>query len=91
MYLKNVSLIDLKNFQVMLKTLQNNERTRCEEKMKLIYNLNKFLNEGGRDAKLPSRKSRKESLPKIKGNDTFLFLKVNLILLVMKWHKEVSL
>lgn len=63
--------------QVMLKTLQNNERTRCEEKMKLIYNLNKFLNEGGRDAKLPSRKSRKESLPKIKGNDTFLFLKAD--------------
>ena len=61
----------------MLKTLQSNDRSRCEDKMKLIYSLNRYLNEGKpKPAQSPTR-SKRESLPKVIGNDTFLFLKVN--------------
>lgn len=64
--------------QVMLKTMQTNERSRCEEKVKLLNSLNRYLN-GGEQAKSasPCLKTSNESISKTKGNDTFLFLKAD--------------
>ena len=58
----------------MLKTLQRNDRFRYEEKMNLVYNLNRYFNnEADHDSQNTMRKSPIEHL---KEDNTFLYLKV---------------
>ena len=62
----------------MLKTLQRNDRFRYEDKMKLVYNLNRyFTNEADRAQAQSGARRQISSSEKLKEDSTFLYLKVN--------------
>lgn len=61
--------------QVMLKTLQRNDRFRYEDKMKLVYNLSRYFNKEADNA--AEKTTPKSSNQHLKEDNTFLYLKAD--------------
>ncbi|XP_063678017.1 uncharacterized protein LOC134813993 isoform X2 [Bolinopsis microptera] len=61
--------------QVMLKTLQKNDRFRYEDKMKLVYNLSRYFNKEADNA--AEKTTPKSSNQDLKEDNTFLYLKAD--------------
>lgn len=59
-----------------MKTLQHNDRVRHEDKMKLVYSLSRYFN-NEKETKSQENIRKSPSRPQLKGDNTFLFLKVS--------------